>query len=162
MYARPEGIEVRRNRRSTVWLGAGILLITTLASALIGRGQPVTRDLVMATAAIVALGTFAIGWVNSRVSPYPRWIWFASATAMGLVVMAGAAMVEPAKWVDDVRPTTWMLPWFLLTWGSVSPAKSGLCAPGHPRTAWIMVVGSLLLATFLTSIPLVADWVRGR
>jgi len=55
-----------------------------------------------------------------------------------------------------------MLPWFLITWGSMPPAKSGLCALSSQRAAWIMVVGSFLLAAFLTSIPVVADFVWGR
>jgi len=162
MYARSEEADLRRLRRSTTRLGAGIMLITTLASAWIGRGAHATRELAVATAAIVALGTFAIGWLNWRISPYPRWAWIASASTMSVMMMASAGMVEPAKWMEDVRPTAWMLPWFLITWGSVQPGRSGLCAPASPRAGWMMVVGSFLLTAFLTSISLVAELVRGR
>ena len=160
MFANPEGIDLKRARKLHLWLGTGVLLGIILGGVLVSRAGSANRDTVMAMAMISALGTFVIGWLCARVSAYPRWAWFASAAVMGFATLVSAAVTDPRVWLKDVHSTVWMLPWFLLITGLMPSSRAGLCAPGHPRAGWVMIVASTVLSAFLLAAHGIGDWIR--
>lgn len=160
MQADPEDVGLRRARRTLLWLGCGVILVVTVGVAWIGRHEPVTADSARAMAGIVALGTFAIGWLGARATTYPRWAWISSAALIGSLIFGSTFWTDPLIWEREVRTSVWMLPWLLMVFGSSSNRKSGACAPSHPRSGWIMIGVSLLVTSIVLEAHVVADWVR--
>jgi hypothetical protein len=152
----------RDSTRTVPW-GPGTALVVGLvfAMALLGRSRPMTLSLAMAMAGLGTAGTFLMAWLVSRRSAYPRWAWYATAGVMSAALILSVFVApDPEAWKGDVRPTAWMLPWFLLIMGLTPPRRSGICAPSDRRSGWIMVGTGVVLSVILVSANLIADWIQ--
>jgi len=148
----------RRARRSTLWMGTGLLLALVLGLAFMGRSEPMTRGLAWAIAGVGAAGTLAMAALVRRASPYPEWALWATAGVMAAGLLASVAIAgDPAVWEDSFRPNGWMLPWFLLIMSTTPASRKGACAPAHPRAGWIMVATGTLLSVIALGAHTIVD-----
>ena len=142
----------RSDRRSTMWLGMGLLTLITVGGAFVQRNAG--ANAAVAAASIYGGGVIAMAWLTSRATAYPRWAWFASAglmvVALGVAAVGMPGHAEMKEWTS----MAWMLPWVFLIM-SLSPSRtSGACSP---RAAWSgpLLVG---MSAVYSSILLVAAW----
>jgi len=136
-----------------MWLGVGLLALITIAGAFVQRQAG--ANAAAAAALIYGSGVVAMAWLTSRVTPYPRWAWFASAGVMVLALLVAAARLPGHAAMKEWTSVAWMLPWVYLTMMMAPARASGWCSP---RSAW---AGPLLvgMSAVYSSILLVAAWI---
>lgn len=152
----------RRGRRSAQWISLGVLLMITLGMALLGRIEPMTTAIALAVTGVCTAGVLAMAWLLRDNSPYPRWSWWTTAALLGSALPLTVPFArDPAAWIQDVRVSAWMLPWFLLVMATGERSRTGVCAPGA-RAGWILVGTGALFTVILLSANVIGDWLKGR
>ena len=141
----------RSDRRRTMWLGVGLLLVITLGGAVVQRQAG--ANAAVAAACIYGGGVIAMAWLTARATAYPRWAWFASAGVMVMALVIAATRLPGHADMKEWTSMAWMLPWVFLTM-MMSPPRAGWCSP---RAAWSgpLLVG---MSAVYSSILLVAAW----
>lgn len=136
-------------------LALALYLGSTLGAVLILRGTPSATE-AMGAAALTAAATLAMAWLFAAPSGYPRWSLIASAGAMSAGLLIGAALApSAAAWDDGTAGLRWMLPWYFMVLGSITPrATKGICAPGHSAAPWILVGVGFAMGAAVVVLPL--------
>ena len=133
-----------------VWTGAGILLATQAATAVITRQSASSETGVLAAAALTVLAILAIAALNLRHTPYPRWAYVSTVAIMGAAVLiTPVTALSPESWARQTREGLWMFPWFLVLLSFMPAAKRGICAADSPYVGWLMVGTTVLLGVLL-------------
>jgi len=141
----------RSDRRRTLWLGVGLLLLITLSGAFVQRQAG--ANAAVAAACIYGGGVITMAWLTARATAYPRWAWFASAGVMVMALAIAATRLPGHAEMKEWTSMAWMLPWVFLV--MMSPTRvSGWCSP---RAAWggPLLVG---MSAVYSSTLLVAAW----
>ena len=131
---------------SRLLIGAGIIAIGTIGSALVSRPLPPTSSMMSLATMLTALSVLAAASVMAPVTPYPRWAHWASAAILaGWMLASPWISADPVTWRSEVRPNMWFLPWFSLTTATLVPRARGWCATAGRRAGWMMVTASVVL-----------------
>jgi hypothetical protein len=145
--------DVRRFEKPGRWrllFGTGILLATQLATVWLSRQRPLGDAEVLGAASVVALGLLAIGALNLRHTPYPRWL-FAAMTGIlaAAVLLTPVTASSPEAWAKDTRDGLWMFPWYLLILSTLPASRRGACAADSPYMGWFMIGSAVLLGVMI-------------
>lgn len=140
------------NRRRTIWLGCAALAATTLSAALLRHAAG--ANAAMAVAATYGIGTFAMAWITSRTTQYPRWAWFGSAAVFASTLVIAALAWPAPEQVKDWSTMAWMFPWLHLTTALSARPATGACSARGPWGGPLIIGTSVIFSSIL----LVAAW----
>ena len=122
-----------------------LLLAVQLGAVAILRKIDATASGELAASVIGAIAVLVIGAINVGHTPYPRWAFRAMVAIMaaGMVLTPLSANVE-GSWNLASRSDLWMLPWFLITLGTLAATRN-VCVSRSRRMGWFMVGTTVLL-----------------
>lgn len=139
-------------RRRAMWLGTATMAVVTILAAV--ARKKAGADAAAVAGGIYVFGVLAIAWLTARITPYPRWSWFASAGVVSTaLVVAAVAFTSPAQ-VKTWTATAWMMPWLFLIFTLSPQPKAGWCAPSSVWSGPVMIGVSVIYSAIL----LVSCW----
>jgi len=144
----PEVVD-RPDRKRLMLLGCVMLALITIAAVFVRK---TSADGAMAVACIYGGGTLAMAVLTARVTPYPRWAWFASAGVIVLTLVVAAVLMPSRVQVREWSSTGWMMPWWFLVSASSPARATGVCATRGSLLVGVSAVfsGILLGACWFT------------
>jgi uncharacterized membrane protein YuzA (DUF378 family) len=141
-------------------MATGIVVVLALATAIIGRIEPMTSTLAFASTGLCAMGTLIVAAYMALRGAYPRWSWWTSAGVLVLALLLSVVVAPSVEvWNDDVRQMAWLLPWTLVIMGITSPMRIG--REPADRHGWILVGMSAVLSIILLGVSAIDDATNG-
>lgn len=136
--------------------GTVLMLGVTLLQVVLAQHEPMTFERTVLILGIAIGSAFGMAAVLAPVQRYPQWAWFGSAGVLSLGLMISLLLAtDPGTWIDALRPSLWMVPWFPLAMATSNGGRAADCAPVHPRTGWFLLGTSLLLGILILIVPVV-------
>ena len=128
------------SRWPRVLISTLLMLAVQIGALAILRKIDATASGELAASVLGAIVVLAIGAINVGSTPYPRWAFRAMVGIMaaGMVLTPLSANVE-GSWDLASRGDLWMMPWFLITLGTLRSAPRSVCMSQSRTMGWFMV-----------------------